>query len=117
MERCDGEAGYTDSEGQDLMVMQLGIYYSLIMYGEWNVHVGISIDWSVGARPYEQAKDTFVCLSHPNKSDDYPESASTNAQWLDSTSMKCNGHNGLREEKSISKPPMDGKKHVKKPRW
>ena len=86
-----------DSGSQDLMLMQLGISYN-IMYEEVNVHVGISIDWSVGARPYAQAKDNLVCLSHPNKSDDYPESASTNAQWLDSTSM-CNGTNGLQEEK------------------
>ena len=62
------------------------------------MHVGISIYWSVGARSYEQAKDTFVCLSHPKKSDDNPESASTNAQWLDLASI-CNCTNGLREEK------------------
>ena len=66
------------------------------------MHVGISIDWSIDACPYDQAKDTFVCLSHPNKSDDDLESASTNANWLDSTSM-CNGTNGLRDETIYSK--------------
>ena len=87
------------------------------MYRECNVHVGISIYWSVGTRPYEQVKDIFVCLSHPNKSDDYPESASTNAQWLDSTSISiCNCTNGLREEKIyFKKTQIDGKNMIKNP--